>query len=303
MDVKEMRSFLRVARFGNLTRAAESLDIPQPTLSRTIKEIEKETGAVLFVRTRRGVHLSDAGRRFAERIQGIVGQIDDAMAEAGGDNIPAGYVTVGIPHSMTAFIAHPLVEWFARSFPGSVISAQQGVSDEIEQGIALGQIDVGILISAQTLAPLAGLKPFATEQAYLNVAPGRQLSKSVVDWPDLADLPLILPRRQNQLRRRIEAAAHRHRYKLNVVAEISSPQLIVSLTAAGLGCSVMPACASEQARADGRVVGYPIVNTEVVWTIAKSQQSPASKLARLIEDKILDLAAKRAERKLWRLLA
>ena len=53
MNLKEMRAFLRVARFGNLTRAAESLGVPQPTLSRTIKEIEKETGAVLFVRTRR----------------------------------------------------------------------------------------------------------------------------------------------------------------------------------------------------------------------------------------------------------
>jgi LysR family nitrogen assimilation transcriptional regulator len=301
MDVETIRAFLRVAASGNLTRAAESLGLPQPTLSRMIKVLEREAGAPLFVRTRRGVHPTEAGKRFAERCRGIVSAIEDAIAEIAPDRAPAGHVSVGIPHSMTGFIARPLVEWFAASFPRSVISLQQGVSDELEQSLALGETDVGILISPQTRAPLIALRAIAIDQVHLLMPPGETLRQPKADWKDLKGRNIILPRKQNQLRRRAEAAAKRLRFPLQVVAESSTPDLTLSLVEAGLGVSLLPGCASERARSEKRVRGHPMANTEVVWTLARSPQSPPSKLCDLIEEKIRELVAGRARKGAWRL--
>jgi len=301
MDVEAIRAFLRVAASGNLTRAAESLGLPQPTLSRTIRTLEREAGAPLFVRTRRGVHPTEAGRRFAERCRGIVSAIEDAIAEVAPDRAPSGHVSVGIPHSMTDFIARPLVEWFAANFPQSVISLLQGVSDELEQSLALGETDVGILISPQTRAPLIALRAIAIDQVHLLTPPGETLRQPKADWKDLKGRNIILPRKQNQLRRRAEAAAKRLRFPLQVVAESSTPDLTLSLVEAGLGVSLLPGCASERARNERRVNGYPMAKTEVVWTLARSPQSPPSRLCDLVEEKVRELVAGRARQGAWRL--
>ena len=61
MELKTLRSFLAVAREGNVTRAARSLHVTQPALSRQLAELERELGCELLVREARGVTLTDEG--------------------------------------------------------------------------------------------------------------------------------------------------------------------------------------------------------------------------------------------------
>ena len=60
----QVQAFIEVARTGNVSRAAEALYVTQPALTARIQALEKELGEALFVRTGRGVRLTDAGRVF-----------------------------------------------------------------------------------------------------------------------------------------------------------------------------------------------------------------------------------------------
>src|SRR5436190_21804675 len=70
-----LESFLEVARRGNVSRAAEALFLTQPALTARLKSLESDLGVELFVRSARGMKLTDAGRAFlpyAQRTLGLV---------------------------------------------------------------------------------------------------------------------------------------------------------------------------------------------------------------------------------------
>src|SRR5829696_9651343 len=74
---RQLECFLAVARLGNLSRAAEEMYLTQPTLTARLKALEEELGDPLFVRTSRGMRLTEAGREFLEYAERIVGSFEE----------------------------------------------------------------------------------------------------------------------------------------------------------------------------------------------------------------------------------
>lgn len=82
MSLDQLRYFVAVAEEGTTHAAAEALHVSQPPLSRQIRQLEDEIGAVLFDRTARGMRLRPAGEAFLARARSILRALDDAVAEA-----------------------------------------------------------------------------------------------------------------------------------------------------------------------------------------------------------------------------
>lgn len=80
MEIRVLRYFLETAREGNMTRAAERLFISQPTMSKQLKELEKELGTKLFTRSNYNVQLTDAGILLRERAEDILSLVDITIA-------------------------------------------------------------------------------------------------------------------------------------------------------------------------------------------------------------------------------
>lgn len=76
MDLRQLRYFTAVARERNFTRAAETLHIAQPPLSRQIQLLEEELGVTLIIRKSRPIKLTDAGRLFYEQALQVLGRVD-----------------------------------------------------------------------------------------------------------------------------------------------------------------------------------------------------------------------------------
>jgi LysR family nitrogen assimilation transcriptional regulator len=297
-----VRAFLSAAEFKNLTRTAEVLGISQPSLSRILASLERELGVALFVRSRRGVQLTEAGVRFRASASGIVRQMDGLVSELRTQGIsPTGRVAVGLPVVMTELMSAPLASWFRREMPRAHLSVHEGISDEMELELSLGRLDLALLISTDTRSRNLEVDPVASEQVYLHGPKGSGYGVNrAVGWKALSNLPLILPRQSNFLSRKIEEASKRHGFVLDVIMEVNTPSLILSLVEHGIGFTVLPGCASHRQRELGRVVASPLRGFKVVWTLAKSRTPAQPALVAAVERKIRQLVAEHAKRGLWR---
>ena len=76
MEIRVLRYFLEIARAGNMSRAAETLHVSQPTLSKQMKELELELGKKLFRRGSTSLNLTDEGMLLRKRAEDILDMVD-----------------------------------------------------------------------------------------------------------------------------------------------------------------------------------------------------------------------------------
>ena len=81
MELRVLRYFLAVDREGNITGAANSLHLSQPTLSRQIRDLEEELGHPLLIRKSHRVALTPEGVLFRKRAEEIIAMVDKTEAE------------------------------------------------------------------------------------------------------------------------------------------------------------------------------------------------------------------------------
>src|SRR5919107_696224 len=118
MLLGQVEAFLEVARLGNVSRAAEALYVTQPTLTARIQALEKELGEALFVRTGRGVRLTDAGRVFLPNAERAVQAVDDGrQALADLRSASAGRLALGAAPAVSTYVLPPVLKRFAALHP------------------------------------------------------------------------------------------------------------------------------------------------------------------------------------------
>ena len=128
------------------SRAAEMLDVAQPTLSRQVRLLEQELGQHLLYRNGRGVEPTEAGLRFVEHARALL-----ALAERAREDLrslretPAGKVSVGLPPRIARVLTPPLVQAFRREFPGASIAVAEGLSAQVREWLLAGRVDLALL--------------------------------------------------------------------------------------------------------------------------------------------------------------
>ena len=100
MEIRVLRYFLEIARENNMSRAAETLHVSQPTLSKQMKDLESELGKKLFRRGSTSVSLTDEGMLLRKRAEDILAMVDKTTEEFRElDNITGGEVHIGCAES------------------------------------------------------------------------------------------------------------------------------------------------------------------------------------------------------------
>src|SRR5215813_10878837 len=128
IDWSDLRVFLQVAESGSLSAAAKALQLSQPTVSQTIKNLETALNAQLFVRGASGVDLTEAGVLLRERalpMQRAAALIDNDLREA--DDALKGRVKVAAPDGILSFWIAPQIAAFQRIYPGIKLSLDAGL--------------------------------------------------------------------------------------------------------------------------------------------------------------------------------
>lgn len=156
MELRQLRYFIAVAEELNFTKAAARIHIAQPALSRQIRQLEEEIGALLLERGKTGLLLTPAGRGFLVEAQAIVAQGERAVAAArgAGDQGPlnVGYVW-GLFHSFLP----PLIGRFRAGFPEVAVNLFDQTAVEQAEALRAGRLDLGFIGFAHE-ADAAGLE-------------------------------------------------------------------------------------------------------------------------------------------------
>ena len=216
MDIRVLRYFLAVAHEENITRAAASLHIAQPSLSKQLMELEKELGKTLLVRGKRKITLTEDGVLLRKRAEEITALLDKTKQELSTDTSQlSGKISIGGNPSAS------VLKQAARlrsQYPD--ISFEFYSSDAID---VLERLEHGLLDFAVFLEPIDTMKyeyislTDASRWGLLIPADCELAQKQFVEKQDLVKYPLIFHRRQG-LQRLISRWAETDISKLSIAA-------------------------------------------------------------------------------------
>ncbi len=184
IELRQLRYFVAVAEELHFGRAAERLHMSQSPLSRAIRELERDLGIVLFVRTTRRVELTPAGQLLLERSRRALAEIDGAIADARRSahsydavlRIGHGPFSAGVATRITGALAreHPeldtrLEEQFSPDSLRRVAARQLGAAVVMESPAAARRY--GVRVDALKDEPLLAALPESHEYAGADAIP------------------------------------------------------------------------------------------------------------------------------------
>ena len=282
MDLKQLEWFVRVAELGSFTKAAASLDMSQPVLSRQVRQLELELQQHLLYRNGRGVTPTEGGRRLLEHGRGILHQVELARQELRDRQAaPTGKVVVGLPPSIGKLLTVRLVALFRERYGEASIGIVEGLSATMQEWLLLGRLDVALLYNPPA-NPQLEYERIRAGDVYLIGAGDAKRFPATVRLADLARYPLIIPSRPNVFRNLIEAECARHDVKLDVTLEIDSIAAVLDLVERGFGYAVLTRDALHGHGAAPPLRAARIVSPAVTshLVIATAAQRPLGSLAR-----------------------
>lgn len=205
MEIRVLKYFLAVAREGNITRAAETLHITQPTLSRQLMQLEDELGAALFIRGKRKMVLTDVGMLLKRRAEEIVSLAEKTEMEISNQNNDvSGEIVLACGLTEATQTMGRYIKKFKELYPDVVFKVKNGNSDFIMEAIDNGLVDLGFVIEPIDLEKLNFLKMNQLETwGILMKVDSPLASKEYLEAADLKNIPLINTARietQNQLK-------------------------------------------------------------------------------------------------------
>ena len=148
MEIRVLRYFLETARAGNMTRAAQRLFISQPTMSKQLKELEKELGTKLFVRTNYNIRLTEAGMLLRERAEDILSLVEKTEAEFKSlEEINSGDIYVGAPESESMGLFAEIVCRLQQDYPKIRCNIYSGNMQDVCEKLDKGLLDFAIVMN------------------------------------------------------------------------------------------------------------------------------------------------------------
>lgn len=196
MDIRVLQYFLAVAREANITKAAESLNMTQPPLSRQLKELEDELGKQLFIRSSRGITLTEEGMILRKRAEEMVALMEKTKTEisSSGENIH-GEIYIGGGETEGIRLIAKTAEKLRRKHPNISYYLFSGNSDDVTERLDKGLLDFGILIEPADIKKYDFIKLPAKDRWGLLMRRDHPLAKKTGITPDdLQGIPLIASR-------------------------------------------------------------------------------------------------------------
>jgi len=266
--VPRLRQFVVVAREEHLTRAAELLGVPQPTLSRSIARLEAELGVPLFTRPGRSIRLTRHGRSLLEAAERTLATLAGALEEITGEADPSGgRVALGFLHTLGGETVPRLLKEFRARHQKIRFALVQDNGSGLLTRLRDGEIDLCLTAPLPQL-PGVQTRRLDDQRIDLFVPAGHRLAarqRDGVPLAEAADEDFIVMEPGFGLRAITDDLCRRAGFEPRITFEGEEADTARGLVGAGLGVSLLPATTSSLA--DRSVVAVPITEPKAARTV------------------------------------
>ena len=241
-DLRQLVSFAEIARTGSFRRAAKTLHIAQPALSRQIKQLEAALGIPLFDRTPRRLHLTIEGRELAGRLPGLFAQID-LLTETvkGARTRGTGYLRIGDGGALTTEVIAPALRRLRKQWPDLRLSVVQNTSEGFFDDLLENRIDCAFPALEPKSSDLASHR-LSTLEVGIVLPPGHRLARQPeIRLERLKNERWIFPPREANpvLYDELISCCHKAGFAPDIIAEMTQRPRVISQVACGIGITTL----------------------------------------------------------------
>ncbi len=245
MNLEQLRSFVEVAREGNFTRAAERLNLAQPSLSRQIGALELDLGAELFRRARGGSTLTVAGESLLPLARRMLADADSVRRELGElAGLERGRVRLGATPTLCISLVAEVLLAFHADHPAIELHLSEQGSRRLLDELAAGELDLALITTSDaasterfTVTPL-----LVEELVVISSAAAPAIStQEAITLAAVAELPQVVFSPTYDLRSTTDSAFAAAGLSPNVVLEGVEMDALLRFVERGLGIAIVPA--------------------------------------------------------------
>lgn len=290
MLLQHLLTFCKVVETGSFTRAAQALNLSQPSVTKHVGSLEGYLSVHLLDREGKRVHLTPSGElvyNYAKRIQQAVTECTAAVQSL--RNPEAGTVTVGCVHTIGLYTLPDLLADFAREHPHVRLMVKTARMQETLSLLLQHEIDIGLVTAPVAHERVACIPLFEDPVMVVGAPEPRFPMPAAVTPEDLSRLPIIGYQRGTRYRSFLDAAMEGLGIHPNVLMEFDSHEAAKTMAALGLGLAVVPASTVRRDLQEAKLIEVPvqglppISRTTALILRAEGRLAPAAQnLARFI---------------------
>jgi DNA-binding transcriptional LysR family regulator len=265
----QLVGFVETARRGSVSRAAESLFLTQPALTARLKSLERELGTELFVRTGRGVRLTEAGRAFLPYAQRSLQTIAEGrhlvseLARGG-----AGELALGAAPAVSTYVLPAILDRYHRSYPNVQLAVRTGHSEEILELVLREEVELGLIRALRH--PDISSTPLYEDELVLVCDPRHPFAKRPeISVEEIGDERVILFDRTSSYHDLTAAFFREAGVVPRGVMELDNIDATKKMVRQGLGVAMVPKTAASEELEAGtlhavRIADAPSVRRQIV---------------------------------------
>ena len=232
----QIRYFLAVCETLNFTRAAETCNVSQPSLTRAIKGLEDELGGPLFRRERNNTHLTGLGEMMRPHLTQVLIETDAAKERAKSfaklDDVE---LKLGMMCTIGPRRFIPFLQSFRERHPKVNLTVEDGASDKLQERLAGGQLDVAVYGQPEEIDERFHARRLYDERFVIGVGPGHHFEKqNAVRCADLHDQAYV-NRLQCEFFGHARKIFREHGARTRIVFRSDRDDWVQSMAMAGIG--------------------------------------------------------------------
>ena len=261
IGIKDMRAFFAIVEEGNISHAAQRLNIAQPALSRQMKHLEEKLNVKLFERGSRRIRLTDAGHVLYSRVESILGMVDGTVREITEIGTGAkGSIRIGTITTSGAMILPDLISEFHKIYPNISFEIWEAEGARILELLDNHLIEIAITrTQVDNLAYQLLVLPNEPLVIVMNKNNICGENSDVIKLNELENQPLIIPLRWKST---FETNCQKLGFEPNIICISDSIVQDLMMVKKNLGVALIP-ISSRELLTDGDLIFKKIVEPEM----------------------------------------